>query len=194
MTTADRRLVTDLLKLLPEFQRMADALCALHDSQLRGPALPADLREKLRGAEPPTQTQMQLAIELAQEGQATIRQLALRLGVTPAAVSLLVDRMAEHGWVERTRDEADRRVVWVRLTPLSRSISEALLRVQRGHLVEFLAQVPEEERAPFVRNLAQFTRVMSHADPADAEREHAPRRQQGQPGRQGPGAVQEKAG
>src|SRR5437868_5205937 len=125
MTTPNRRLVTDLLKLLPEFQRMADALCELHETQLERQSLPAGLREKLRGATAPTQTQMQLAIELAQEGQATIRQLALRLGVTPAAVSLLVDRMAEHGWVERTRDEVDRRVVWVRLTPLAQSISDA---------------------------------------------------------------------
>src|SRR5947209_5848369 len=108
MTTSNRRLVTDLLKLLPEFQRMADALCELHETQhaaLERQALPAGLREKLRGATAPTQTQMQLVIELAQEGQATIRQLALRLGVTPAAISLLVDRMVEHGWVDRTRDE-----------------------------------------------------------------------------------------
>src|SRR5438477_631260 len=108
MTTPTRRLVTDLLKLLPEFQRIADALCALHEhehAQLERQTLPAGLREKLRGATAPTQTQMHLVIELAQEGQATIRQLALRLGVTPAAVSLLVDRMAEHGWVDRTRDE-----------------------------------------------------------------------------------------
>src|SRR5437867_3648232 len=159
--TPNRRLVTDLLKVLPELGRMVDALCELHLTQLERQPLPPEVKERLREAAPPTQTQMQLAIELAQEGQATIRQLAARLGVTPAAISLLVDRMVEHGWVERERDEQDRRVVWVRLTPLAQSIAEALLRVQRAQVMTFLAEVPEHEREPFVRNLAHFARVLA---------------------------------
>jgi DNA-binding MarR family transcriptional regulator len=105
-----------------------------------------------------------LAIELALVGPATTRQLASRLGVTPAAVSLLVDRMVDHGWVERERDEEDRRVVWARLTPMAQSMSEALLRVQRAQVVTFLAEVPEHEREPFVRNLAHFARVLARAN------------------------------
>src|SRR5690349_16646265 len=140
---SSNRLVTDLLKTLPELGRTVMALCELQAAQMDRLQLTEELRAKLRAAAPPTQTQMQLAIELAQEGQATIRQLASRLGVTPAAVSLLVDRMAEHGWVERARDDADRRVVWVRLTPLAQSISDALLRSQRAQVVTFLDGVPE---------------------------------------------------
>ena len=161
MTSTPRRQVTELLKLLPELNRTMQALCELHASQLERAPLPAKIKEHLRsGTGPPTQTQMQLAIELAQEGQATIRQLAARLGVTPAAVSLLVDRMAEHGWVERERDGSDRRVVWVRLTPRAADIAEALLRVQRERVAHFLADVPAEEREAFVRNLARFARVL----------------------------------
>jgi DNA-binding MarR family transcriptional regulator len=159
----NRRLVTDLLKLMPELGRMVTALHELHASQLECQALPKEVKELLHKAAPPTQTQMQLAIELAQEGPATIRQLATRLGVTPAAVSLLVDRMAEHGWVERVRDEDDRRVVWARLTPMAQSVAEVLLRVQRGQIIAFLADVPEHEREPFVRNLTRFVRVLAKA-------------------------------
>jgi DNA-binding MarR family transcriptional regulator len=162
--TPNRRVVTDLLKLLPELGRMVATLCELHVNQLERQPLPAEVKERLRDGTPPTQTQMQLAIELAQEGQSTIRQLATRLGVTPAAVSLLVDRMAEHGWVERTRDETDRRVVWVRLTPAAQSMSDALLRVQRAQIVAFLQEVPEDERESFVRNLTRFVRVLAKAN------------------------------
>lgn len=165
--TPNRRLVTDLLKTLPELGRTVMALCELQAAQMDRLQLSEELRTKLRAAAPPTQTQMQLAIELAQEGQATIRQLASRLGVTPAAVSLLVDRMAEHGWVERARDEADRRVVWVRLTPLAQSISDALLRSQRAQMVTFLNGVPEDEREAFVRNLGHFARVLSRANESE---------------------------
>jgi DNA-binding MarR family transcriptional regulator len=92
-----------------------------------------------------------------------VRDLARRLGVTPAAVSLLVDRMVEHGWVERERDEADRRVVWVRLTTPALTIADALLQVQREQLMAFLQDVPEAEREPFVRNLQRFACVLGQA-------------------------------
>jgi len=167
--TPNRRLVTDLLKLLPEFGRMSAALCELHLAQLEREPLPEAVREHLR-VDAPTQTQVQLAIELTQEGPATIRQLAARLGVTPAAVSLLVDRMVEHGWVERERDEDDRRVVWVRLSPMAQWVSDALLKVQRDQMVAFLQHVPEGEREPFVRNLTRFVRVVGRMGP-DAEQE-----------------------
>jgi DNA-binding MarR family transcriptional regulator len=159
----DRRLVTDLLKLLPELGRVFVALCDLHVAQVDRQPLPDAVKARLRDATRPTQTQMQLAIELAQEGAASIRHLAGRLGVTPAAVSLLVDRMAENGWVDRIRDEHDRRVVWVRLTAAAQDISEALMSVQRAHIVAFLDEVPPDERACFVRNLARFARVMAGA-------------------------------
>jgi MarR family transcriptional regulator, organic hydroperoxide resistance regulator len=158
------REVTELLKLLPELGRMVLTLCELHMGQLEEQPLPEEVKQRLREASPPTQTQMQLAIELAQEGQTTIRQLADRLGVTPAAVSLMVDRMVEHGWLERVRDERDRRLVWVRLTPDAQAMSEALIRVQREQIVAFLSEVPEEERRPFLRNLARFVRMMGKTE------------------------------
>src|SRR5687768_8082282 len=106
-----------------------EAHCQLHLTQLERQPIADYVMEALRDSPTPTQTQMELAVELAQEGPATVRDLARRLGVTPAAVSLLVDRMAEHGWVERERGEADRRVVWVRLTPPAQGMADALLHV-----------------------------------------------------------------
>src|SRR5688500_11943411 len=138
------------------------AHCQLHLAQLERDPVFDYVKDALRDTATPTQTQMELAVELAQEGAATVRDLARRLGVTPAAVSLLVDRMAEHGWVERERSEADRRVVWVRLTPPAQAMADALLHVQRGQLLAFLREVPEAEREPFVRNLQRFTSVLGH--------------------------------
>ena len=163
-----RREVTDLLKLLPGLGRTILMLCDLHIEQLDRQPLPEEVKQRLREASPPTQTQMQLAIELAQEGPSTIRQLAQRLGVTAAAVSLLVDRMVEHGWLERVRDEQDRRLVWVRLTAESQAMSDALISVQREQIVRFLSEVPPDERESFVRNLARFVRVMGQVTGGDS--------------------------
>jgi hypothetical protein len=79
------RHLEDLLKLLPELGRTVMTLCDLNNEQLDRQPLPEDVKQSLREASPPTQTQMQLAIELAQEGQATIRQLAQRLQIVELA-------------------------------------------------------------------------------------------------------------
>ena len=126
MTRPNGRLVTALLKLLPALGRAMEAHCQLHLAQLERDPVFDYVKDALHDSPTPTQTQMELAVELAQEGPTTVRDLARRLGVTPAAVSLLVDRMAEHGWVERERGEADRRVVWVRLTAPAQAMADAL--------------------------------------------------------------------
>ncbi|MCC3373298.1 MarR family winged helix-turn-helix transcriptional regulator [Cohnella sp. REN36] len=52
------------------------------------------------------------------------------LETTPAAVTTLLDRMERNGLVKRTRDESDRRIVWVSTTPLGRSETERGLRIR----------------------------------------------------------------
>src|SRR5437763_15659617 len=46
-----------------------------------------------------------------------ITELAAEERVTQPAITLLVNRLAERGWVERTTDPSDRRAVLVALTP-----------------------------------------------------------------------------
>ncbi len=159
--THSRRYVAELFKILPELGRCMQARHELHLSELSSHPLAAKVQQFLRNGAPPTQTQLQLGIELALDGQCTVRELARRLGVTPAAVSLLVDRMEEHGFVERVRDEDDRRVVWVRLTPNAAAIVAVMLRAKRTLLETFIDETPAAEREPFVRNLARFARVMA---------------------------------
>ena len=157
------RLVTELMKVLPVLAR---AMHAQKDS-LADPAvceaLPEEVLALMHQGTPPTPAQVQLAIELAQEGQATVGELAQRMGVSPSAISLLVDRMVEHGMVERTRGTEDRRVVWLRLTPAAQAIADALLTHWRDQVGDFLALIPEAEREPFVRNVALFARVLGPA-------------------------------
>jgi DNA-binding MarR family transcriptional regulator len=149
--------------------------------------LPEHVLEKLRNGQPPTPAQVQLAVELAIDGPATVSELAHRLGVSAPAVSLLVDRMTEHGMVERTRDTADRRMVWVRLTPAAQAIADALLGVWREQLIRFMELVPEAEREAFVRNVALFTRVLgpahepAHSNPVSTEATHREALERGHP-------------
>jgi DNA-binding MarR family transcriptional regulator len=181
------RLVTELLKTLPELGR---ALHSKPDSAATRAAcegLPEHVLEKLRAGQPPTPAQVQLAVELAIDGPATVSELVHRLGVSAPAVSLLVDRMTEHGMVERTRDTADRRMVWVRLTPTAQAIADALLGVWRAQLTRFMELVPEAEREAFVRNVALFARVLgpahepAHSTATSTEPTHREAHERGHP-------------
>jgi DNA-binding MarR family transcriptional regulator len=47
----------------------------------------------------------------------TAGELAVAVGLSPGAVTTALDRLEEHGFVDRARDPADRRRVTLKLTP-----------------------------------------------------------------------------
>jgi DNA-binding MarR family transcriptional regulator len=60
--------------------------------------------------------QMELLIELSEQGPLSAGDLAAAAQLTPATVTQMLDHLAACGHVERTRSEADRRVVVSHLT------------------------------------------------------------------------------
>eukprot|EP00873_Tetraselmis_striata_P032571 jgi/Tetstr1/452835/TSEL_039871.t1 len=57
-----------------------------------------------------------------QNQRMTAGQLAEQAGLTTGAVTALIDRLEAAGYIERKRDETDRRKIWVELTPLMKTI------------------------------------------------------------------------
>lgn len=117
----------------------------------------------------PTALQVQAAGVLWQHGPLTLSELASRLGVTPPAATALVDKLEKMYWVERVRDGADRRVVWVRLTPEVSTVVENAVRNRVAQLQRFLEQMPVAEREPFVRNLQRLCDVLGEGVRIDME-------------------------
>jgi DNA-binding MarR family transcriptional regulator len=64
--------------------------------------------------------QFELLIELYERGPLPAGELATAAQLTPATVTQMLDHLASGGHVERTRSDADRRVVVTRLTALGR--------------------------------------------------------------------------
>lgn len=123
----------------------------------------------LRRPPHPTALQVQAAGVLWQHGPLTLSELASRLGVTPPAATALVDKLETMYWVERVRDAADRRVVWVRLTPEVSTVVENAVRNRVAQLQRFLEEMPEAEREPFVRNLKRLCDVLGEGVRIDME-------------------------
>ncbi|HWI61359.1 MAG TPA: MarR family transcriptional regulator [Symbiobacteriaceae bacterium] len=66
-----------------------------------------------------------------------VSEVARHLDITTAGTTGLLDRLVEHGMVERRRDEEDRRLVWVSIAPKG---LEAIAAMQASR-VEFLTSL-----------------------------------------------------
>lgn len=85
-----------------------------------------------------------------------ISELAAREGVTQPAITRLVNRLAECGWVARESDPEDGRAVMVQLTPAGKDVFERLRTEYRALVHEEMATLPDED----VETLARATDVL----------------------------------
>jgi DNA-binding MarR family transcriptional regulator len=74
-----------------------------------------------------------------------ITDLAAREAVTQPAITLLVNRLEQRGWVQRTADPVDRRAVLVALTEEGRRTFEQLRTEYRALLHEEMATLSDED-------------------------------------------------
>jgi DNA-binding MarR family transcriptional regulator len=100
----------------------------------------------------------------AVDGPQRISAVAERLGVTQPGATQIVDRMAREGWVARSTDARDRRVVLVAITVAGSEV----LRHRRNHRAEALdavlgrlSQQDQDQIRRSVPALARLTRLVS---------------------------------
>lgn len=111
-------------------------------------------------------TQLHVLFMLLSDGPTTMSRLAEALDVSLPNVTGLVDRMVEHGLVERGREDEDRRVVTVCATDAGRNTVEEIELLRRRQLGTLLAQLnPEQQR----RALETFTELRLAAERLDRE-------------------------
>src|SRR5579875_2328770 len=89
-------------------------------------------------------------------GPRRITELACYTGVTQPAITLLVNRLQERGWVSREPDPDDRRAVRVALTPAGAETFEQLQEEYRARLQQEMASLGDDE----IETLAKATEVI----------------------------------
>lgn len=126
-----------------------------------------------------TMSQAKVLHLLAVRREESMSGLAAALGVTLPTVSGLVDRLVEHGLMERHGHADDRRHVMVALTERGRRVTDAFYEVGRRHLGSLLAVLDDEELTCLARGLgavvaaAERLGQASPASPPDLHRRHA---------------------
>jgi DNA-binding MarR family transcriptional regulator len=89
--------------------------------------------------------QYELLAELYERGPLPAGELAAAAGLSPAAVSQMLDHMAAEGQVERVRSDVDRRVVVTKLTRSGRRRVEARRKLWGGRWEQALEGIDAEE-------------------------------------------------
>lgn len=89
-------------------------------------------------------------------GPRRISALAADERVTQPGITLLVNRLAERGWVRRSADPMDRRAVLVRLTPAGEDAFARLRAEYRALLHDEMAELGDDE----VRTLADAVQIL----------------------------------
>ncbi len=84
-------------------------------------------------------------LRILRGGSRRITELAAEERVTQPAITLLVNRLTERGWVERVPDPRDGRAVLVSLTPAGEEIFERLRSEYRALLHEEMASLEDGE-------------------------------------------------
>jgi DNA-binding MarR family transcriptional regulator len=111
-----------------------------------------------------TPQQMAVAIILCRRGgRMTVTDVAREFGVSLSAVTASADRMSRIGILRRSRDLADRRVVWLDLTPAGREAVGAFLEVRDRARHRYFDLLSEQDRSDLYRIMSKVKAAAEQA-------------------------------
>ena len=138
------RLVDETLMLLPTLMRLVERPSPVEMGEIARRGVATDVQV--------SPGHIQVLIALAR-GPRSVGQLAEELGVSPPAATQLVDKLAEHGMVDRHNDPADRRVVLVDYVAGMREVAGRIVRDRRRPLHNAMSKMTDGEALAFVKGL-----------------------------------------
>jgi MarR family transcriptional regulator, organic hydroperoxide resistance regulator len=97
---------------------------------------------------------------IMQESGCSVSKLAEKMEVAPSAITVMLDRLENNGFVSRTRDIADRRVVIIELTASGEEKLNHVLTERNQIIQHCLKQLEPTELDSFILSLekiASFT-------------------------------------
>jgi len=107
-----------------------------------------------------TAVQLRVLQIVVETGSKTPKEIAARMGVTPATMSALIDKLEARGLVARTRSEIDRRQTFVTITEAGKTaVDEAPDPLQQRYVRQFEA-LEDWEQAMIVAALERVAALL----------------------------------
>lgn len=110
-----------------------------------------------------TSSQIKVLISFYGKDCYTMTELSRVHAVSVSTMTSMVDRLFQNNLLERHRDDEDRRVVRVRLSPDGEKMVDYLMKVRRQELEKFLLELSDDETQQFVRSIETVARFLAKA-------------------------------
>ncbi|OCA86687.1 MULTISPECIES: MarR family winged helix-turn-helix transcriptional regulator [unclassified Bacillus (in: firmicutes)] len=108
-----------------------------------------------------TGSQFHLLNKIEKEKVTNVKHLAKILNVKPSAITVMLERLVQHGFVSRVQDEKDRRFVAVTLTEEGVQVLQKARENSREILKKYAALLDEHELKILNSILQKFTDYQS---------------------------------
>jgi MarR family transcriptional regulator, organic hydroperoxide resistance regulator len=79
---------------------------------------------------------------LLKKGDLTMNELSRQMGLAKSTMTRIVNNMVRGGWIERVKDQGDRRLVNVRLTRKGREMAKTLGVSSQDYIQRILKHIP----------------------------------------------------
>lgn len=93
-----------------------------------------------------TAPQMFVLYFIHQKEKCKLTHIAEKMDVKPSAVTVMIDRLENAGYVNRSSDPADRRSILVELTPQGKQVLDKAVRQRNEILSTYLAKLEPQEQ------------------------------------------------
>jgi MarR family transcriptional regulator, organic hydroperoxide resistance regulator len=105
--------------------------------------------------------QYQIMCVLQQRGQCTSTDLAAVFKVVKSSITAIINRLVDHGYVERTPAEEDRRVIELSLTEEGQKVYEQVDKQVQDIVSSYLIHFNETEVETFIGTYEKLARLMT---------------------------------
>jgi DNA-binding MarR family transcriptional regulator len=114
--------------------------------------------------------QFGILMHLYSRSNCGISDIGERMDISAPAASQMVDRLVQHGLVERTEDPHDRRAKMLTLTPKGRELIETGLTARTRWVNELAASLPPEAYEAVASTLTMLTEMVRRLDQSEIKK------------------------
>jgi DNA-binding MarR family transcriptional regulator len=113
-------------------------------------------------------TQAEVLSYLTERHETTMGELSDHISVSLSAMTGVVDSLVQKGLVSRDRDETDRRVVRVSLTPAGEELAAEVGLAKKVHAMAVLGALDQSDRERLLEIMAKLTENLPSKYPLNA--------------------------
>lgn len=100
-----------------------------------------------------TMSQCSTILAIGKRGKMTMNELSDWMSLATSTMTRIVDNLVRDGYIERTQDDQDRRIVYVSLTDAGAQLYEGIIRIYHEYHRRIVENIPPEEMRKVVEAL-----------------------------------------